>query len=166
MSEDLVNSIYSNMFEKETDELLDIWVANNREQYSDDAFVAIQRILTERKCNIPQQNALSHAAPGKRSTRVRRRTFVLSYLVFFFLSVLLNKGMQSDELWWLKLVLAIMISVGVVHLCIERLHDIDKSGWYSILILIPFINLLLLVVLVVRRGTVGDNQYGSDPTSS
>jgi uncharacterized membrane protein YhaH (DUF805 family) len=36
------------------------------------------------------------------------------------------------------------------------MHDIGKSGWYSI---IPIYNLILLV----REGDRGDNEYGPDP---
>lgn len=41
-----------------------------------------------------------------------------------------------------------------------RLHDMNYSGWYSLLILIPFVNLLLLIYLFFVPGTDGQNQYG------
>ena len=38
---------------------------------------------------------------------------------------------------------------------VRRLHDSDKSGWW---ILLPIYNLYLLI----RKGTVGSNRFGSD----
>ena len=43
------------------------------------------------------------------------------------------------------------IAVGV-----RGMHDVNKSGWF---LFIPFYSLLL----VLRDGTKGDNQYGPDP---
>lgn len=50
------------------------------------------------------------------------------------------------------------IAVGV-----RRLHDLDKSGWWYLLVLIPLIGTLILIFFYVQRGTEGPNQYGPDP---
>ncbi|MBO6784548.1 MAG: DUF805 domain-containing protein [Alphaproteobacteria bacterium] len=50
------------------------------------------------------------------------------------------------------------ISIGV-----RRLHDIDKSGWWLLLLLIPLIGLIILIIWFVRRGTEGPNRFGPDP---
>ncbi len=41
---------------------------------------------------------------------------------------------------------------------IKRLHDMNKSGFWILLLLFP---LILLLYLLIVRGTVGDNKYGS-----
>lgn len=46
---------------------------------------------------------------------------------------------------------------------VRRLHDLDKSGWWLLIILVPLLGFLLLLYWFVQRGTVGENQYGSDP---
>lgn len=43
-----------------------------------------------------------------------------------------------------------------LSLCIRRLHDVDKPGWFAC---IPFYNLVLLC----KAGVNGNNKYGSDP---
>jgi uncharacterized membrane protein YhaH (DUF805 family)/Tfp pilus assembly major pilin PilA len=45
-------------------------------------------------------------------------------------------------------------------LIIQRLHDLNKTGWMSLLMLIPFANLYLLVLLIFFKGTPGRNDYG------
>ena len=46
---------------------------------------------------------------------------------------------------------------------VKRLHDVDKSGWFIILLLIPFVNFILGVYMLLADGTVGPNRYGDDP---
>ena len=45
----------------------------------------------------------------------------------------------------------------------RRLHDINKSGWMQLIVLIPIFGLLYLIYLLVQEGDVADNQYGAVP---
>lgn len=54
-SEELRRGIYSNLNLEETEALLRIWLANNRSEWSDEAFQVIKEILEERKVEIPEQ---------------------------------------------------------------------------------------------------------------
>ena len=51
------------------------------------------------------------------------------------------------------------ISVGV-----RRLHDINKSGWWMLLSLIPFANIWILI-LFLFKGDLGNNRFGQSPYS-
>ncbi len=42
----------------------------------------------------------------------------------------------------------------------RRLHDIGRSGWWSLLMLLPMLNLLVFLVLAVFPGETGSNKYG------
>ena len=42
----------------------------------------------------------------------------------------------------------------------RRLHDVGKSGNYAWFILLPFANLVLLLILIVWPGERGTNEYG------
>lgn len=46
----------------------------------------------------------------------------------------------------------------------KRWHDRDKSGWWSLIMFVPFIGAIwILVELGILEGTRGPNQYGPDP---
>ena len=46
----------------------------------------------------------------------------------------------------------------------KRWHDRDKSGWWSLIILVPIIGpIWMLVELGILQGTRGANRYGPDP---
>jgi uncharacterized membrane protein YhaH (DUF805 family) len=45
----------------------------------------------------------------------------------------------------------------------RRLHDTERSAWWLLIALIPFIGALVLLVFYVLPGTVGPNKFGADP---
>jgi uncharacterized membrane protein YhaH (DUF805 family) len=45
----------------------------------------------------------------------------------------------------------------------KRMHDLDKSGWWQLLSLIPVLGLVVLYWFC-KRGTEGDNRFGGDAT--
>ena len=46
---------------------------------------------------------------------------------------------------------------------VRRLHDVDRSGWWLLLWLIPFFGWIVLLVFLCLDGSLGRNRYGSDP---
>ena len=49
------------------------------------------------------------------------------------------------------------IAVGV-----RRLHDIDKSGWWTLIFLIPLVGAIILIVWYCTKGTLGANRFGPE----
>jgi uncharacterized membrane protein YhaH (DUF805 family) len=69
------------------------------------------------------------------------------YVVFFGLAFL----------YWLA------VLVPGLAVCVRRLHDIDKSGWFILISLIPAVGGIILIVLLCLDGTPGGNTYGPSP---
>lgn len=68
-----------------------------------------------------------------------------------------------------------MIAVSVVYIAMivisvmfakRRLNDLNRSGWWFLLYLIPVVNLLLMIYLVFFPGTDGNNDFGPAPVSN
>jgi uncharacterized membrane protein YhaH (DUF805 family) len=59
------------------------------------------------------------------------------------------------------LVLALIIPSLAVQ--IRRFHDQDKSGWFVLLGLIPYVGGIVVLVFMCLPGTRGTNEYGPDP---
>jgi uncharacterized membrane protein YhaH (DUF805 family) len=53
-----------------------------------------------------------------------------------------------------------------IAVAIRRLHDLDRSGWWALLVLIPLIGAIVLIVWYCSRGTEGPNRFGPDPLSA
>lgn len=61
------------------------------------------------------------------------------------------------------LLLLLLSSFAIVVLAgIRRLHDLDRTGWWSIGFFVPLFNLALWAGLVSRAGTNGPNRFGLD----
>jgi uncharacterized membrane protein YhaH (DUF805 family) len=50
-----------------------------------------------------------------------------------------------------------------IAVAVRRLHDLDRSGWWILIGLIPIIGWIILIIWYCGRGTVGSNRFGSDP---
>lgn len=48
---------------------------------------------------------------------------------------------------------------------VRRLHDTDRSGWWMLISLVPFIGSIVLLVFMLLEGTLGQNRYGPSPKS-
>ncbi len=46
----------------------------------------------------------------------------------------------------------------------RRLHDLGKSGWYSLMCPIPLIGLIVLIYLLLKKGPETANQFGGVPS--
>lgn len=104
------------------------------------------------------------------SGRARRKEywmFVLFNILFTIVAGILDNvlgiaiaGVGYGPLYGLySLVLIIPgLAVGV-----RRLHDIGKSGWMMLVVFIPLVGAIWLIILMVKEGDAGENQYGSDP---
>lgn len=45
----------------------------------------------------------------------------------------------------------------------RRLHDINRSGWWMLISLIPIVGLILMIVWAATGGDKGPNRFGPDP---
>jgi uncharacterized membrane protein YhaH (DUF805 family) len=50
-----------------------------------------------------------------------------------------------------------------ITLAMRRLHDIDRSGWWILIALIPVVGFVILLVFSCPKGTEGNNRFGPDP---
>lgn len=63
----------------------------------------------------------------------------------------------------LTLILAIAIIIPGIAVQVRRFHDQDKSGWFVLLGLIPFVGGLIVLIFMLLEGTKGPNRFGPDP---
>jgi len=48
----------------------------------------------------------------------------------------------------------------------RRLNDLNRSGWWFLLFIIPIINLILAIYLIFFPGTSGNNNFGAVPAAN
>ena len=97
--------------------------------------------------------------------RVNRTTFI-AYIFLYSLVVMATVLLVWNSWPNISLVLNSVISVAWLVYCfsiaIRRAHDIGRSGWFALLLLVPVANL----ILYFWPGTDGENEYGQKPKQS
>lgn len=101
--------------------------------------------------------------------RARRKEFWMFMLLYTIFSIVLEQvdmfigtyhiqyGGLFSSVYNLALIIP-SIAVGT-----RRLHDINRSGWWQLLFLIPIIGWLILLFFFVSKGNIGTNRFGEDP---
>ena len=101
------------------------------------------------------------------SGRAKRKEFWSFYLfnVLIFLGVYLLLLIVPNEVIILSLAsFAIVYGLGTIlpniAVSVRRLHDIGKSGWWYLLILIPYIGCIVLIIFFCLKSESHENKYG------
>ncbi|MBR4383413.1 MAG: DUF805 domain-containing protein [Selenomonadaceae bacterium] len=61
---------------------------------------------------------------------------------------------------------SLVAGIGGIMLSIRRLHDLNKSGRFLLLSLVPLVNIIFAFYLWLAPGTNGWNEYGADPLAN
>lgn len=101
------------------------------------------------------------------SGRARRKEywmFTLFNLIFGIVGMILDNifGIAVDGIWYGPLygLYTLAVIIPGLAVAVRRLHDINKSGWMLLIILIPIIGGIWFFVLMVKEGDKKENKYG------
>ena len=90
----------------------------------------------------------------------------INYLLYEYAKTLPQHGL----LYILQIALYVIIGLALVFVIfsnifqtVKRFHDLGKSGWYCLLLLIPIYGLILFWNLFFQKGAEETNIYGTDP---
>lgn len=97
------------------------------------------------------------------SGRARRSEYWYFVLFNIIVSVILNVIAQMADISFLPGIWSLAILLPSLAVCMRRLHDIGKSGWWVLLSLIPVVGQIILIIWYCKDSMPGDNQYGPNP---
>jgi len=63
----------------------------------------------------------------------------------------------------LILLYSLAVLIPSIAVGVRRLHDIDRTGWWLLVGLVPFIGVIVLIIFFVTDSTPGSNRYGPNP---
>jgi len=91
--------------------------------------------------------------------RARRSEFwyfeLFCVLISLIFSIFINEDVAT-----IAMLITLIPNIAV---SVRRLHDIDRSGWWMLIALIPIIGILLLLFWATQEGSSASNQYGEPP---
>ena len=94
-------------------------------------------------------------------------SYPVGFIIGFVIAFLLAIAGFSDTTMEIAVGISILpvqifIIIASTSLVIRRLHDVDKSGWWY-LIIFTIIGMIPLLIWYCSKGTDGDNRFGKDP---
>lgn len=115
---------------------------------------AVKRALTVNYCNF-----------DGRSSRSEYWWYVLfTFLLGFCINlVLMILGVGSNVIQVVQGIVSVALLLPGLGLCVRRLHDIGKCGWWVLLVLIPLVGAIILIVWYCKESDPMPNQYGPVP---
>lgn len=112
-----------------------------------DIATAVQTVVMQKYANF-----------SGRAIRSEYWWFFLAYIIAYIVLAIVDYvlGVQL-----LTAILALGLLIPSIGVGVRRLHDLDKSGWWLLLCLIPIVGGLVLLYWFCQPGTPGANQFGA-----
>ena len=111
--------------------------------------------------------------------RARRKEYWMYTLIFTVLLIALmtimfsvlsfsdETGIETGPSVYLTVILVIVFLfahlIPSIALTVRRLHDTGKSGWWYLIVLVPYLGNFVIFIFTLIDGDRGDNKYGSNP---
>jgi uncharacterized membrane protein YhaH (DUF805 family) len=104
------------------------------------------------------------------SGRARRKEYwyfvlfnIIVAIVLSLIDLLLGTFSSASNIGLLSGIYGLAVIIPTLAVTVRRLHDIDRTGWWILINLIPLIGTIVLLVFEVTPGMPGSNRFGSDP---
>lgn len=97
------------------------------------------------------------------SGRARRQEYWMFTLFSVIISIVLTILDNALGINFLAAIYALAVLVPSLAVGARRLHDTSRSGWWLLLVLIPFIGAIVLIVFFAIEGKPEANEYGPNP---
>lgn len=101
--------------------------------------------------------------------------FVLFNAIFIAIAAILDNllgttfkmdtgyGVQDLHYGYLYVLYALAVFLPGLAVSVRRLHDVGKSGWFYLIVLIPIIGWIWILVLFFTDSVSGENKWGANP---
>ncbi len=99
------------------------------------------------------------------------------YWYFFLFNLLISTGLTLIDLALGTLdpsvgvglfsgIFSLIILIPSISVGVRRLHDIDFSGWWMLLALVPLVGAIILLTFFALDGHPNTNRFGSNPKAT
>lgn len=98
-----------------------------------------------------------------RSTRSQYWWWTLWMILMSIGAVIIDTMMGMGDSGPVNLILSLATLLPSIAVSIRRLHDIGRSGWWFLLVLVPIIGWIVLIVFYCTKSQDEENQWGPVP---
>jgi uncharacterized membrane protein YhaH (DUF805 family) len=95
--------------------------------------------------------------------RAQREEYWMYYLIYIIIYIVLAAIDYALHMKFLSSIFSLALLIPSIAVAARRLHDINRSGWWQLLALIPIIGWIILLIWYITDSDSGSNQYGPNP---
>lgn len=99
-----------------------------------------------------------------RATRSQYWLFSLILFGILFAALILDQLIDDTQPEGTSLIAGLVYLAHVIPslaITVRRLHDIDKSGWWLLLLFVPLVGAIALLIFMCTPSTPGTNRFGT-----
>ncbi len=90
---------------------------------------------------------------------------LISLIVFagFYVLMVDESGQAAHSLGGMIILVFALVGLLCIPIFVKRLHDLNHSGFYVVLIAVPYLNILFIIYMLFFKGYAQENIYGPPP---
>lgn len=100
---------------------------------------------------------------NNRSTRSQFWWWTLWAIIFGVMAGVLDTLIGAGENGPISMIVSLGMFLPSLAIAIRRLHDIGRSGWWYLIVLVPVVGWIVLLVFFCTRSQDTPNQWGPEP---
>lgn len=98
--------------------------------------------------------------------RLNRKPYIIGTFSLSLISTICGYFVEHSSSTLISIfgiIVGLAVIAGSISLLVKRLHDLDKSGYFGFIALIPIVGFIFGLYLMFAKGTDGPNRFGEDP---
>ena len=97
--------------------------------------------------------------------RARRKEYwyfqLVNALISIVIALIFAQGVDGESV--VSSIYALAVFIPTIAVSVRRLHDMGRSGWFMLILLIPIVGWLVLLYFFVQGSQAITNEYGENP---
>ena len=85
---------------------------------------------------------------------------LMSWGAFWLASEIMKMTPSNTLINIISTILSLLLFLFMFSVFTRRLHDLDKSGWLSLLVFVPLANVIMGIILLFKPGSHEVNRFG------
>ena len=85
------------------------------------------------------------------------------FILFYIISATIQTFVPNENVVVFGYIMSFLLFIPSIAVTVRRLHDINKSGWFIFISLIPILGSIIVLVMTIEKGTLGKNRFGEYP---
>ena len=99
-----------------------------------------------------------------RASKTEYWMFFLFMMISYAIAILIDYGTgtwdHQENIGLVSAILVFVFLVPYIAVTARRFHDINKSGWFQLIFIIPAIGVIAWLIWMCSDGTKGKNRFG------